>query len=146
MMFIRNVLTICAAIVAFSLPAPVTFAQTTLASPAQVQNALATLDRVVHHTQRLITAKNYSRLPHENSEFREGAEALARAISTEPADFKEKVTPLLKRAEGDSQSMAAAAAAQDDAKLAETHAALASSVKAVVAAFPDDVQPKRPTP
>src|SRR6185312_3994653 len=65
----------------------------------QVKKALATLNRVVGHTQRLIDAKNYERLPHENGEFQEGAEALVKGIAPEPAAFKAKVEPLLKTAE-----------------------------------------------
>jgi hypothetical protein len=107
----------------------------------QVKKALATLNRVVGHTQRLIDAKNYERLPHENGEFQEGAEALVKGITPEPAAFKAKVSPLLKKAEADSQSVADAAGKHDDAALARTHAAFAASVVQVIAVFPQEVRP-----
>ncbi len=116
-------------------------AQTPLKSPDDVKKSLATLNRVVGHTQRLIDAKNYTRLPNENGEFKEGAEALEKDIAQEPKAFKAKVMPLLKKAEADSQAVADAADAHDDAKLATTHAAFADSVKNVLAVFPGDVQP-----
>jgi hypothetical protein len=108
----------------------------------QVKKALATLNRVVGHTQRLIDAKNYERLPHENGEFQEGAEALDKGIAPEPAAFKAKVAPLLKKAEADSQSVADAAGKHDDSGLAKTHAAFAASVVQVLAVFPANVQPQ----
>jgi hypothetical protein len=125
----------------FCLLAGLAFAQTEMKSPARVQTALATLNRVVAHTQRLITAKNYTRLPHENDEFKEGVTALNSAIANEPADFKDKIEPLLSKAQADSHSVADAAVAHGDAKLDSSHALFADSVKAVLAAFPASVQP-----
>ena len=116
-------------------------ADATLKSPKKVQKALTTLNRVVDHTERLIVAKNYPHLLHENDEFKEGSEALEKAIVKEPADFKSQVEPLLQQAETASQSVADAATAKDDAKLATTHDTLASSVKTLLAAFPGNVQP-----
>ena len=115
-------------------------------SPQQVTDALATFSRVVLHTQILIDAKNYTRLPHENGEIKEGSEALEKSIADEPASFKAKIEPLLKKADANSQSVADAADAHDDARLAQTHAALASSVKLLLAAFPASVQPPPPKP
>jgi hypothetical protein len=115
-------------------------------SPQQVMNALATFPRVVLHTQILIDAKNYTRLPHENGEIKEGSEALTKSIAGEPGAFKAKVEPLLQKVDADSQSVADAANAHDDGKLATTHAALAVSVKALLASFPDSVQPPPPKP
>jgi hypothetical protein len=119
-----------------------TSAQAAMQSPDQVKKALGTLNRVVDHTQRLITAKNYTRLPHENGEFQEGAEALETGITGEPAAFKAKVEPLLKQAEAASKSVADAADAKDDAKLASTHAAFAASVSKVLMVFPAEVRPQ----
>jgi hypothetical protein len=121
-------------------------AQVEMNSPQQVKNALATFPRVVLHTQILIDAKNYVRLPHENGEIKEGSEALEKSIAAEPVDFKSRVEPLLRKVDADSQSVADAADAHDDAKLAKNHAALASSVKLLLAAFPDSVQPPPPKP
>jgi len=115
-------------------------------SPQDVTHALATFPRVVLHTQILMNAKNYARLPHENGEIQEGSEALEKSIAGEPAAFKAKVEPLLKKVDADSQSVADAADAHDDAKLARNHAALDASVKQLLAAFPASVQPPPPKP
>jgi hypothetical protein len=138
-----------ALILSVSLPGAFTggaaLAQTELGSPAQVQKALGTLNRVVDHTDRLIKAKNYAHLLHENEEFKEGLEALDNSIKREPAEFKLKLKPLLSEAKADSQRVADAAAAHDDATLVTTHAAFADSVKAVLADFPASVQPQLPS-
>ena len=144
-MSIRNTLLVSASVASLTLAASAAVAQMTMKSPHQVREALGTLNRVVDHTGRLIAAKNYTYLPHENDEFKEGSEALEKDIAKESADFKTKVEALLKQAEADSQSVADAATAHDDAKLASTHAALAESVKAVLAAFPKTVQPTPPS-
>lgn len=138
-MTIRNLLLAGALAVSFAMGSA--GADTPLKSPAKVQKTLATLNRVVDHTARLITAKNYKHLLHENDEFKEGAEALEKAIAKESAEFKATVEPLLQKAETDSQSLADAATAKDDAKLATGHDALAGSVKALIDAFPDAVKP-----
>ena len=119
-------------------------AQSELKSPAQVRHALGTLNRVVNHTQRLIEAKNYARLPQENSEFNEGIEALQKDIVGESVSLKATVQPLISKSQADSKSVADAATAHDDAKLATTHAAFTDSVKALIAAFPAGVQPSAP--
>jgi hypothetical protein len=118
----------------------------TMKSPQDVTAALGTFSRVVLHTQLLINAKNYARLPHENGEIKEGSEALEKSIAGEPAAFKARVEPLLKKVDANSQSVADAADAHDDAKLAQNHDALAASVKLLLAAFPASVQPPPPKP
>ncbi len=138
-MRLRNLLIASALALPFAIG--VAAADTPLKSPAKVQKALATFNRVVEHTARLIAAKNYRHLQHENDEFKEGGEALEKAIAKEPGVFKAQVQPLLRTAEADSQSVADAAAAKDDAKLRSGHDALAGSVKALIAAFPDPVRP-----
>jgi hypothetical protein len=140
-MDIRKAILICSVSFAAAFAVSSAFAQTALQSPARVQTALGTLSRVVDHTQRLITAGNYARLPHENEEFKEGLEALERSIAKDPAGFKAKVAPLLQRARAGSQGVADAAPTHDVARLAAAHTALADSVQAVFAAFPDSVQP-----
>ena len=47
----------------------------TLTSPDAVKRALTVLNRVKDHTGRLVAARNYAQLSHENEEFKEGAEA-----------------------------------------------------------------------
>ena len=68
--------------------------------------ALATLNRVVDHSARLIQAKSYTHLLHENDEFKEGSKALEKAIAGGPADFKVQIEPLLHQADAASQSVA----------------------------------------
>jgi hypothetical protein len=143
---VRISLIACAASLSLALCIGPAAAQETMKSPQQVMNALATFPRTVLHTQILIAAKNYPRLPHENGEVKEGTEALEKSIAAEPAAFKAKVEPLLKKADADSQGIADAANAHDDAKLASAHAAYASSVKLLLAAFPASVQPPPPAP
>jgi hypothetical protein len=141
---IRTRSLVCAAILACnSGPA---LAQMTMNSPQQVTKSLGTFSRVVLHTQILINAKNYVRLPHENGEVKEGTEALEGAIANEPAAFKAKVEPLIKTADANSQAIADAAEAHDDAKLAIAHAAYENSVKQLLDAFPASVQPPPPKP
>jgi hypothetical protein len=113
-------------------------------SPADVKAALGTLNRVVDHTQRLITAKNYGQLPHENEEFKEGSDALQKAVTAEPASFKQQVDPLLQKANMASNDIAAAAKDHNDAKLMRSHAELEGTMKDILAAFPKDVQPPPP--
>jgi hypothetical protein len=120
--------------------------QTSKKLSQQVMNALATFPRVVLHTQILIDANNYARLPHENGEIKDGSEALKRSVAHEPQYFKVKIDSLLKRVDADSQGVADAADARDDAKLAQKHAALAASVKLLLAAFPASAQPPPPKP
>ncbi len=140
-MFIRTLLFAGTLALPALLGAGIASADAPMKSPAKVQKALATFSRVVDHTERLIVAKNYKHLLHENDEVKEGGEALEKAIAKEPDDFKTKVAPLLQKAEADSQSIADAATAKDDAKLATNHDAYASSVKALIDAFPDAVKP-----
>ena len=121
-------------------------AQSIQKSPQQVMHALATFPRVVLHTQILIDAKNYARLPHENQEVKEGAEALHTSLSAEPASFKAKVDPLIQSAEADSQSLADTAGSGDLGKINAAHDKLAASVKSLMAAFPASVQPPPPKP
>ncbi len=113
-------------------------------SQKQVQQALGTLNRVVDHTGRLISQKKYGLLPSENNEFKEGVAALQQTLSGQPADLKSSVGPMLKKASDQSQDMANAANSRDRSKVLSSHAALANSVKQIIAAFPADAQPGRP--
>jgi hypothetical protein len=149
-MIVRNALLISATSVCLAWTATVASAQapsatqTAMKSPAEVQRALSALNRVVDHMQRLMTAKNYSQLPRESSEFNDGSQALERSIASEPADFKNKVEVLLRRADGESKSLADASKTSDQSKLQGIHAELASTVKQIFSAFPGNVQPSPP--
>lgn len=140
-----NTLTVFATVlfcVAFAVPAS---AESAVKSPREVQQALGTLSRVVDHTQRLISAKNYMQLRGENNEFNEGAAALRETLAQEPALLRAKVEPLLKKAAEESQNLANQADSHDANKLSQAHSAFADSVKGILGAFPADVQPGQPS-
>ncbi len=132
-----------AAVIAIPCFASVAMAQT-VKSPASIQKALTVLNRVTDHTRRLVEAKNYATLPHENEEIKEGAEALEKSLAGESPDFKKTVEPLLKSAVEGSQHVTDAAMARDDAKLKANFETFAASVRKLFAAFPDNVQPLPP--
>jgi len=138
-MNIRNTL-LCAAALS---PACVVGASaaTEVKAPKQVQQALGTLNRVVDHTGRLISAKNYKQLPAENNEFKEGTAALQKTLSEQPGSLRTTVRPMLKKAREEAQGLANAATSRDNAKLTAIHLALANSVKGIIGAFPTSVQP-----
>lgn len=115
--------------------------QANAAATDDEKKALAVLVRVVGHTQRLIDAKNFDRLPHENGEFKEGAEALEKSLGGD-APLHAKVEPLLRTAVAASQKLADAAPGHDASNLETIHAEFDAAVKRVVAAFPADVQPQ----
>jgi hypothetical protein len=141
-MNIRNTL-LCAA--ALSLACVVgASAAIEVKAPKQVQQALGTLNRVVDHTGRLISAKNYTQLPAENNEFKEGTSALQKTLSEQSRSLRTKVRPMLNKAREEAQSLADAASSNDNAKLAAIHVALANSVKGIIGAFPTNVQPGPP--
>jgi hypothetical protein len=117
------------------------FAQAAPQDSASVRAALGVLNRVVGHTQRLITAKNFARLPHEDGELQEGAEALESAIAHEPAELRQKEEPLIKQAVERSHALAAASGEGNPAALDAAHAALADAVRTLIAAFPESVRP-----
>lgn len=139
----RAVLLSCAVTLVLAVPVQ---AQSIKQSPQEVTHALATFPRVVLHTQILMDAKNYARLPHENKEIQEGAAALKTSISAEPAGFHGKVDPLIQQAVSDSQALSDVSASGDAAKMDAAHNKLAVSVKALLAAFPASVQPPPPKP
>jgi hypothetical protein len=129
-----------------ALGANVGFGQAAAHPSDGVSAALGVLNRVVGHTQRLIAAKNFTRLPHEDGEFKEGVEALENAIAREPADLKREVEPLIKQAGERSHALAVASGQGDPATLDAAHHALADSVRTLIAAFPEGERPSVPTP
>jgi hypothetical protein len=128
--------------VAFAVPSS---AESVVKSRREVQQSLGTLSRVVDHTQRLISEKNYRRLRGENDEFKEGAAALRETLAKESALLRAKVEPLLKEAAEESQNLANQAELHDANKLSQAHSAFADSITGILGAFPADVQPGRPS-
>jgi hypothetical protein len=112
-----------------------------LKSPDDVKTDLRILMQVTNDFDRQITRKTYTRLPHENQEFMEGAGALREAIANEPADFKAKVEPAIQTAVSIAQKVADMSSSNDDAKLRAGHGELLKAVNAVFAFFPEDLRP-----
>lgn len=134
-------LAIFAATVALALGMNARLARAAEHNVTSIRTALGVLNRVVVHTGRLIAAKNFTRLPREDGEFKEGVEALESAIAKEPADLKQKVEPLIKQAEDRSHALAAAAGQGNPAALNTAHDALADAVRTLIAAFPESERP-----
>ena len=67
-----------------------------LKSPDDAKTGLKLLVQVSNDFKRQINAKNFARVPHENMEYKESADALRSAIKDEPANFKAKVETRLK--------------------------------------------------
>ena len=112
-----------------------------LKSPDQVKTALRLIMQVTNDFDRQITRKTYARLPHENMEFMEASGALRQAIADEPAPFKARVEPKIKRAVDQAQKVSDESAKGDDAQLRTGHGQLLKDVNAVFADFPKDLRP-----
>jgi hypothetical protein len=141
MISIRNVVVVSTALLCLALDAGTASAQTT---PQQVQRSLGDLNRVVDHTQRLITSQKFDQLSRENDEFQKGSQALEKSIATEPSDFKMKIAAMLEKAKAESKHLADAAQTPDGATLARIHTSLADAVKEILAAFPNSAHPSSP--
>src|SRR5580700_3088594 len=93
-----------------------------LKSPDDVKTGLRLLVQVSNDFKRQITAKAFARIPHENMEYTEAADALRSAIKDEPADFKAKVETRLKAAVAAFQKVSDMSADTPDAdKLMDEH-------------------------
>jgi hypothetical protein len=113
-----------------------------LKSPDDVKTALRLLVQVSNDFKRQITAKNFARIPHENMEYTEAADALRTAIKDEPADFKAKVETKLKAAVAAFQKVSDMSADTPDAdKLMEEHGKAVTAMNAVFDLFPPDLRP-----
>src|SRR3954465_15318860 len=97
-------------------------AQAQLKSPDKVKTALKLLVQVSNDFKRQITAKNFARVPRENGEYMEAAEALRADVQDEPAAFKTKVEAKLKAAVAEYQKISDMSAKTPDAdKLMAEH-------------------------
>jgi hypothetical protein len=112
-----------------------------LKSPDQVKTALRLIMQVTNDFDRQITRKTYARLPHENMEFMDASGALRQAIADEPAPFKAKVEPKIKRAVDQAQKVSDESGKGDDAQLRAGHGELLKDVNAVFADFPKELRP-----
>jgi len=113
-----------------------------LKSPDDVKTGLRLLVQVSNDFKRQITAKNFARIPHENMEYTEAADALRSAIKDEPADFKAKVETRLKAAVAAFQKVSDMSADTPDAdKLMAEHGKAVTAMNAVFDLFPPDLRP-----
>jgi hypothetical protein len=113
-----------------------------LKSPDDVKTGLRLLVQVSNDFKRQITAKNFARIPHENTEYTQAADALRTAIKDEPADFKAKVETRLKAAVAEYQKISDMSADAPDAdKLMAEHAKAVTAMNEVFDLFPADLRP-----
>jgi hypothetical protein len=113
-----------------------------LKSPDDVKNGLTLLVQVSNDFKRQITAKNFARIPHENQEYTEAAEALRATIKDEPADFKAKVETRLKASVAAFQKVSDMSANEPDPdKLMAEHAKAVTAMNALFDLFPADLRP-----
>jgi hypothetical protein len=113
-----------------------------LKSPEDVKRGLTLLVQVSNDFKRQIGAKNFQRIPHENMEYMEAADALRATLKEEPADFKAKVEPKLKAAVAAYQKVTdmSAKTPDVDALMAE-HAKAVTAMNAVFDLFPANLRP-----
>jgi hypothetical protein len=130
---------------AASMPAVAAAAPAAAAkSQNDVKKGLRIFNQVVGHTGRLVAAKSYEHVAHENEEVVEGAEILRDGLKGQPADLKAKAEPLVAKAVAASASLAEISKTKDEAKVTAAHTAFADSVATLIAAFPEDMHPAPP--
>jgi hypothetical protein len=118
-----------------------------LKSPDDVKTGLKLLVQVSNDLKRQITAKNFARIPHENTEYTEATDALRSAIKDEPADFKAKVETRLKASVTAFQKVSDMSANTPDAdKLMAEHGKAVTAMNAVFELFPADLRPEPNAP
>jgi len=124
-----------------------------LKSPDDVKTGLKLLVQVSNDFKRQITAKNFPRMPKENAEYKEAAEALRSTIKDEPANFKAKVETRLKASLAAFQKVSDMSSSEPDAdKLMAEHAKAVTTMNAVFDLFPAELRPdpnappRRPAP
>jgi hypothetical protein len=113
-----------------------------LKSPDDVKRGLTLLVQVSNDFKRQIGAKNFQRIPHENMEFMEAADALRATLKDEPADFTAKVETKLKAAVAAYQKVSDMSAKTPDADaLMAEHAKAVTTMNAVFDLFPANLRP-----
>ena len=113
-----------------------------LKSTEDVKRGLLLLVQVSNDFKRQIEAKRFARVPHENMEYTEAADALRAAIKDEPANFKAKVETRLKAAVMAYQKVSDMSATTPDAdKLMAEHAKAVTAMNALFDLFPAELRP-----
>ena len=113
-----------------------------LKSPDDVKRGLLLLVQVSNDFKRQINAKRFERVPHENMEYMEAAEAMRAAVKDEPAAFKTKVEARLKAAVAAYQKVSdMSSTTQDVDKLMAEHAKAVAEMNKLIDLFPADLHP-----
>lgn len=113
-----------------------------LKSPDDVKRGLLLLVQVSNDFKRQIQAKRFERVPHENMEYMEAAEAMRAAVKDEPANFKAKVETRLKAAVAAYQKVSdMSSTTQDVDKLMAEHAKAVAAMNKLIDLFPADLHP-----
>ncbi|MCB2108561.1 MAG: hypothetical protein KDE14_12720 [Rhodobacteraceae bacterium] len=129
------------ALLVFPLLSPNAKATESLQSPDDVKYALQLLMHITNDFDRQITRKTYARLPHENEEFIEGADALRKAIASEPEDFKQEVESALGAALSAAKDTADKNATNDEIVLRAAQGVFVEKVNVLLAVFPESLRP-----
>ncbi len=137
---LRKYATALLAAVALALTAPHAQAQE-LKSPDKIAYVLKLLTHVQNDFGRQIDRKTFDRIPHENMEFHEAAEALEKAMADESPALKTKVTAALKEAVAAGQAVSDKNTTNDEAVLRPLHEAMIKKVVALDALFPASMRP-----
>jgi len=118
----------------------VTASAADLKSPELVKTSLRIFAGVYADMSRKLAAQQYDRLPHENQEFQEGAQAMRDAIAGEPAAFKAKVEPVLATTLAASAHVADVSKSHDAGQVTAALGALADRMKELNALFPEGLR------
>jgi hypothetical protein len=110
-------------------------------SPDAVKNALRILAYVQDDMARKLPTHAYARLPHESQEFEEASAAMRDAVSTETADFRNKVESALGKALQASRAVAEISKSNDEMKITAAVKAVDSELQQLNALFPEALRP-----
>ena len=111
-----------------------------LRSPDLVRTALRIFAGVYGDMSRKLAARQFDRLPHENQECQEAAQAMRDAIAGEPAEFKARVESVLAKTLAASTHVAEVSKSHDEAQVKAALAALADSMRELNVLFPEAVR------
>ena len=117
------------------------WSQSTLTPPQSAHLGLTIMSQVVLESDSLIAAHSYDQLPQQSAQFERGLTALQQGLSIQTPERRQQLSPLLAKARVASSAMSEAAKTRNDAMLKLTHDQLAAIVKALVQAFPPELQP-----
>ena len=138
---VSTTLAVLAVLAASLTLAPYASAQQ-LKAPDDIKMTLRLLVQVSNDFKRQITLKNFTRIPHENMEYTEAADALRSAMKNESADLKTKVEARLKTAVAAYQKVSDMSAKETDPdKLMAEHAKAVTAMNALFDLFPAALRP-----